>query len=96
MGPEKPLAQHIVKQTLYIGWIDIAMYSQVLDIFLDSFPFVCGFTALESMGAGVPVVLMATSENGSPDLDQLICPSFRSDEVSAKDRATALNTYFLG
>lgn len=79
----------VAKQTAFVGWVDTGIYSQVLDVFLDSFPFGCGFTAMQAMAAGVPVVLMATPEDGTPNLDQLIWPLFDSDEVSTNDRAIA-------
>lgn len=40
----------------YIGWVDTALYAQVIDIFLDSFPFGCGYTLMEAMAAGKAVV----------------------------------------
>lgn len=42
----------------HIGWVDTALYAQVIDIFLDSFPFGCGYTLMETMAAGKAVVFM--------------------------------------
>lgn len=84
----------VANQTRFVGWVDTATYAQVLDIFLDPFPFGCGFTAIQSMAAGVPVIIAAATEDGTPNLDQLIWPLLSSDEVSAKDRATAQTIFY--
>ena len=50
-------------QTHFIGWVNTRMYAQVIDIFLDSFPFPCGFTLYEALMAAKPCVLMETPES---------------------------------
>lgn len=66
--------EQLSHRTHFLGWVDIKLYAQVLDIFLDSFPFGCGFTALDTMGAGKPVLFMASSLDSAPSLDQLVYP----------------------
>ena len=46
----------------YVGWIDTRLYAQVIDVFVDSFPFASGLTAFEAMAAARPVVAMITPE----------------------------------
>ncbi len=55
-------ARGVIDRCHYIGWIDTRVYSQILDIFLDTFPFGCGFTLLQCMAAGKVVVF---NGNGS-------------------------------
>jgi hypothetical protein len=45
------------QQTFFIGWVDTAVWCKVIDIFVDSFPFPSGLTALQAMAAAKPVVL---------------------------------------
>jgi hypothetical protein len=45
-------------QTRFIGWVDTRLYAQVLDVFLDTFPFHCGLTLLQAMAAGKPAVML--------------------------------------
>jgi glycosyltransferase involved in cell wall biosynthesis len=52
----------IQDRCFFVGWINSRLYAQVLDVFVDSFPFASGLTAFEAMAAGTPVVAMITSE----------------------------------
>jgi hypothetical protein len=40
----------------YIGWVDVTLWSQVIDVYLDTFPFQSGHSAYAMMAAGKPVV----------------------------------------
>ena len=40
----------------YIGWVDTGLWAQVLDVYLDKFPFQSGHTAFQVMAALKPVV----------------------------------------
>lgn len=46
----------LADRAIFIGWVNTATYAQVLDIFLETFPFGCGMTAAQSLAAKVPVV----------------------------------------
>ena len=48
--------------TLVKGMIDLNVYARVVDVFLDTFPFVGGLAAREIAACGVPVVSMAAGE----------------------------------
>ena len=52
----------IEDQCRYIGWVNTRIYAQVLDVFIDGFPFASGLTAFETMAAGSPVVALVTPE----------------------------------
>ena len=46
----------LADRAIFIGWVNTATYAQVLDIFLETFPFGCGMTAAQSLAATVPVI----------------------------------------
>lgn len=46
------------ERTRFIGWVNTKLYAQVIDVYLDSFPFPGGYTVYESMAAKKPVVMM--------------------------------------
>ena len=48
-----------------IGWVDTALWTQVADIGLDSFPFGMGHTGFQMWEAGKPVVGVATENPGN-------------------------------
>lgn len=52
----------IQEQSKYLGWIDTAVYSHVIDIFLDTFPFPCGVTLYQAMAAGKASISLRTSD----------------------------------
>jgi hypothetical protein len=45
-------------QTKFIGWVNTKLYAQIIDIYLDVFSFGTGFTLVEAMAAGKPVVFL--------------------------------------
>jgi hypothetical protein len=55
-------SQGVSAQTRFIGWVDTKLYAQVLDVFLDSFPFPAGFTIYQAMAAGAAAVLYQVPE----------------------------------
>jgi predicted O-linked N-acetylglucosamine transferase (SPINDLY family) len=60
-----------------------------MDVFLDSFPFPCGFTLYESMAAAKPVVLYASDEAAETGARSMIEPLLLGDQGSAEDRDAA-------
>lgn len=50
------------QQSKYLGWIDTAVYSHVIDIFLDTFPFPCGVTLYQAMAAGKATISLRTND----------------------------------
>lgn len=53
----------VLERTHFIGWVNTRLYAHVHDIFIDSYPFPCGFTAFQSMAAGKPLVVHACRES---------------------------------
>jgi hypothetical protein len=79
----------VADRCFFIGWVNTKLYAQVIDVFLDSFPFPCGFTLYESMAAGKPVLLYAAAESEHTGLHALVAPLLAGDEGSGEDRASA-------
>ena len=44
------------KQAIILGFSDVHILGNCCDVFLDTFPFPCGFSAIEIMSKGKPVV----------------------------------------
>jgi len=53
----------VSKQTYFIGWVDINIYATVIDIFLDTFSFMCGHTLLRTMAAKKASISFQKKEN---------------------------------
>ena len=84
------LAVHsaVAARTRFLGWVHTPLYAQVLDLFLDSFPFPCGLTLSEAMAAGKPVVLFESPESLETGLAGAISPVREGTaRVSTSDRA---------
>ncbi|APV49658.1 hypothetical protein BWI17_08190 [Betaproteobacteria bacterium GR16-43] len=79
----------VAARTRFIGWVDTRLYAQVIDVFLDSFPFPCGFTLYEAMGAGKPVVLFAGPASANTGINALVEPLLRADRNSSEPARTA-------
>ncbi len=56
-------ARGLGARALHVGWVDTRLYAQAIDLFLDSFPFPCGFTLKQAMAAGKPAVLFESAES---------------------------------
>jgi len=47
----------------FLGWVpNTKIVAQMLDVYLDSFPFASGHTGFEAMAIGVPMVVLATGQ----------------------------------
>jgi hypothetical protein len=64
----------IAERCFFIGWVDVAVYAQVLDVFLDSFPFPCTTTGLYSMLAGKPMLMYRSVEALATGVAKRIVP----------------------
>jgi len=49
-------AAGVLSQVEFIGWVDTNLYAEAIDIFLETFPFGCGITALQAMSHATPVL----------------------------------------
>ena len=73
----------------FIGWVDTRLYAQVIDVFLDSFPFPCAYTLYEAMAAGKPAVLYASPESAETGARSLIEPLLAGRDGTESDRNLA-------
>lgn len=64
--------KNVLEQTRFIGWVDIPLYSEVIDVFIDPFPFFCGFTLLSCMAAGKPVLFSPSAGPSYKTITQAI------------------------
>jgi hypothetical protein len=47
---------NLLNRSFYIGWVDSNLYSELIDIFLDTFPAGCGITAVQSLFHGTILI----------------------------------------
>ncbi|MCV6636806.1 hypothetical protein [Candidatus Albibeggiatoa sp. nov. NOAA] len=83
----------VSNQCFFIGWVNTKLYAQVLDIFLDSFPFPCGFTAYETIAASNPIVLYASNDSYNTGLYGAISPVLMG-KMGSPDEHQLINEIF--
>lgn len=83
----------VAERCHYIGWVDTKLYAQVLDVFLDSFPFPCGFTLYEAMAAGKPVVIYGSPESAETGFHGLISPLLEGTTGSGEEVRAAIELF---
>ena len=81
----------------FVGWVDTNLYAQVLDIFLESFPFGCAVTGFQAMGHGTPLVSFQATDTvfgyqlrGSlgPDFNQVVIDEQTGESLPILTAAT--------
>lgn len=63
----------------FIGWIDTRLYAQVLDIYIDSFPFGGGHTIFQSWAVSKPAVMMLTRETLETGVPMHVLPAYNGE-----------------
>jgi hypothetical protein len=53
---EEFLKRGLSDRLRYVGWVDTELYSQAIDVFLETFPFGCGVTGAQAVNAGTRMV----------------------------------------
>jgi hypothetical protein len=54
---ERALVEHgVAEQAMFIGWVDTELYANLIDCFLETFPFGCGVTGMQALSHGTPVI----------------------------------------
>ena len=86
---ERLEAAGVAARCRFIGWVNTKLYAQVLDVFLDSFPFPCGFTLYEAMAAGKPIVLFDSPESTTGGINALVAPLFNAGPDSSPEARLA-------
>jgi glycosyltransferase involved in cell wall biosynthesis len=46
----------VTDQAIFIGWVDTELYANLVDCFLETFPFGCGITGMQALSHGTPVM----------------------------------------
>lgn len=77
----------VLDRTRFIGWVNTRLFAQVADVFLDTFPFPCGFTLYQSMAAGKPVVIYDSPEAAQTGLWSFLKPVIEGQEGGPDERA---------
>ena len=78
----------------FVGWVDTKAYAQAIDVFLDSFPFPCGFTLKESMAAGKAAVMMRSDESLETGVPGAITPVVEGTGEAAPEARERLRAIF--
>ncbi len=86
----------IEQRCRYIGWIDTAVYSHVLDIFLDTLPFPCGLTFYQAMAAAKASVSLRTDDAIAMGIHGQLVAVFESpsEYYVSEQRSAALKQVF--
>lgn len=46
----------VADQAMFVGWVDTELYTNLIDCFLETFPFGCGITGMQALSHGTPVI----------------------------------------
>ncbi|MDH5545020.1 MAG: glycosyltransferase family 4 protein [Gammaproteobacteria bacterium] len=88
------LTKHgVEKQSHFIGWVNTKVYAQVIDIFVDSFPFPCGYTAFEAMAAAKPVVFFDSREAYETGINGMIKPVIDGEMGTPEEQEDIRNIF---
>ena len=80
-------AAGVLERTHFVGWVNTRLYVQVADVFLDTFPFPCGFTLFQAMAAGKPVLIYDSPEAAQTGLWNFLRPLVDGDDGTPEERA---------
>ena len=89
-------AHGVAERCHHVGWVDTRLYAQVMDVFLDSFPFPCAFTLYEAMAAARPVVVYASAESAETGLHGMLSPLLAGEAGSAREQERARALFAAG
>ncbi len=77
----------VLARQRFLGWVNTRMASQMIDVYLDSFPAPGGFTAREAMAAGAAMVFFKSREADETGpggfIGSLLAGEGRAEDVSA-------------
>lgn len=71
------IEQGVAKQAHFIGWVNTDIFSEAIDCFLESFPFGCGVTGMQTLSHGTTMISL---------WDQDTLPSYYFKKYSDADR----------
>jgi glycosyltransferase involved in cell wall biosynthesis len=75
----------VAERTAFIGWVETRLYARAIDLFLDSFPFPCGFTLKEAMAAGKAAVMYRSPESLETGVPGAITPLIEDTASAGAD-----------
>ena len=84
----------VADRTAFVGWVDTKLYAQAVDLFLDSFPFPCGFSLKEAMAAGKAGVMFRSPESLETGVPGSLSPAAAGEDSVAPDVREALRQIF--
>jgi glycosyltransferase involved in cell wall biosynthesis len=84
----------VASRTEWAGWVDTKLYAQAVDVFLDSFPFPCGFSLKEAMAAGKPAVMFRSPESLETGVPGALSPVARGETQVAPEVHERLQRIF--
>ncbi len=70
----------------YLSWAKTKVCAQVMDVYLDSFPFASGHTAFEAMAAGKPIVVLLTPEALETSTASAVMPAYEGHAGTKADQ----------
>ena len=79
--------EEIAPRCEFVAWVKTKIFAQVLDVFLDSFPFASGHTAFETMAAGHPIVVLLTPEARETSTASAVMPAYEGKAGTSADQA---------
>ena len=89
-------AAGVASRCRFVGWVDTKLYAQVIDVFLDSFPFPCGFTLYEAAAAGRPAVLFSSAASADTGANALIGPLLDQGDPERESARLARSIFHSG
>lgn len=78
----------VADRCLFIGWINTKLWAQVIDMYIDSFPFGSGHTIMQSMAAEKPVLMYRSQESLETGIPTSVLPAL---EGRLTDQDATLN-----
>jgi glycosyltransferase involved in cell wall biosynthesis len=84
----------VAERTHFVGWVDTKLYAQAIDLFLDSFPFPCGFTLKEAMAAGKGAVMFRSEESLETGVPGAITPVLEKTSSAPASTYDTLKSVF--
>jgi hypothetical protein len=84
----------VADRARFVGWVDTKLYAQAIDLFLDSFPFPCGFTLKEAMAAGKGAVMFRSEESLETGVPGAITPVLEKTSSAPESTYDTLKSVF--
>lgn len=88
--------REVADRCVFVGWLaEPKIYANVIDIFLDSFPFPAGHTAVYAMAAEKPIVFYKCEESLTTGVLKHVWPAF-SGQAGSEEEQRSVGEIFRG